>query len=497
MMQVAGLAVALAVLCSLTRATDNGLAVTPQMGWNTWNAFGCSTSEDLLLSTGKLIAGLGLRDLGYKYVVQDDCWSAGRNSTGHLQVDTTKFPNGLSTVADELHGLGLGFGIYSDAGALTCGRFAGSLGHETQDAETWASWGVDYLKYDNCYNEGQSGTPQISYTRYKTMADALNATGRHILYSMCNWGEDRPWNWAQTVANSWRMSGDIYDNFDRPDQACPCPGEQGIDCALPGFKCSMMNILNKVASFPDKGVTGAWNDMDMLEIGNGGMTDDEYKTHFTMWAALKSPLIMGNDLRKITPETLSILSNPAVLAISQDTGSRPAFRRWRYFVGDTDKFGQGEIQMWSGSLSGGDALVVLLNGGDKEREMNATLVDIFWDNMPLGNPPQASQAWDVYDLWGNRMDNDTAARIIAAANQTALGNATSDPSTIGSEFRYNATQMGGYTAGLQQNSTVLLGEKVGTVEPHGSVTATVPRHGVGAFRLRAQASEKTAQHQEL
>lgn len=123
---------------------------------------------------------------------------------------------------------------------------------------------MDYLKYDNCYNEGQSGTPLVTFNRYKTMTNALNATGRPILYSMCNWGEDFPWKWAQTVANSWRISGDITDTFDRPDASCPCSGEQGIDCALPGFHCSVMNILNKIASFPDKGILGAWNDLDML-----------------------------------------------------------------------------------------------------------------------------------------------------------------------------------------------------------------------------------------
>ena len=228
------------------------------------------------------------------------------------------------------------------------------------------------------------------------------------------------------------------------------------------------------------------------------MTDDEYKTHLTMWSALKSPLIMGNDLRVISPETLSILSNPAILAISQDPGSRPAFRRWRYFVDDTDEFGQGEIQMWSASLSGGDRFVALLNAGNSEREMNATLVDIFWDVMPIGNSAQANQAWDVYDLWANRMDNDTAQQIITAANQVASGNSTGvDPNTIGTDFRYNATALGGYTAGLAQNASALLGRKVGSVGPRGTLTATVPRHGIGAFRLRQQASSQAVQHQEL
>ncbi|THH12158.1 hypothetical protein EW145_g192 [Phellinidium pouzarii] len=412
-----GLAITIILLARHAGAVNNGLAITPQMGWNTWNSFGCDSSQDLLLSTAQQIVALGFKDLGYNYVLQDDCWSAGRNSTGHLQANTTKFPDGMAYVADQLHAMNLSFGIYSDAGSLTCGQYIGSLGNETIDAQTWASWGVDYLKYDNCYNEGQS------------------------------------------------------------------------------------------ASFPDRGVTGAWNDMDMLglfqkEVGNGGMTDEEYVTHFSMWAALKSPLIMGNDLRKITPSALSILSNPAVLAVSQDPGSSGAFRRWRYFVPDTDLYGQGEIQLWSASLSGGDALVVLLNGGSAPREMNATLEDIFWNSGPGGTAPQVAQGWDVYDLWGNRMDNATATQIINAANQTAASNSTSpsnatDPGTIGTQFRYNATAMGGYASGLAQNLSVLLGKKIGSVEPRGNLVATVPSHGVGMFRLRQQVMAAQPLHHEL
>ena len=186
----------------------------------------------------------------------------------------------MAYVADQLHGMGLGFGMYSSAGKYTCARYPGSLGMEKQDAATFAGWGVDYLKYDNCYNEGQEGTSQISYNRYKVMSDALNATGRPILYSMCNWGTDYPWNWATTIANSWRVSGDIYDSFDRPDARCSCTT---WDCRLPGFHCSVMNILNKAAAFSNKGQPGAWNDLDALEVGNSGMSDDEYKLHMSMW----------------------------------------------------------------------------------------------------------------------------------------------------------------------------------------------------------------------
>lgn len=201
----------------------NGLAVTPQMGWDNWNAFGCDVDEALLTTSARAIVDLGLRDIGYQYVILDDCWSAGRNTSGNgsIIVDTTKFPNGMAAVADDVHALGLKFGMYSDAGRYTCGSYEGSLGHEAVDAQTFAAWGVDYLKYDNCYNQGEAGTQSLSRNRYSVMSEALNATGRPILYSLCNWGEDYPWNWGTTIANSWRITGDVYDSFDRPDDRCP------------------------------------------------------------------------------------------------------------------------------------------------------------------------------------------------------------------------------------------------------------------------------------
>lgn len=166
----------------------NGLAQTPQMGWDNWNFAGCDVSENLLLETAEKMVEIGLRDAGYKHVILDDCWSNGRYSNGSLRPDFDKFPNGMAHVADRLHSLGLKFGMYSSAGTYTCARYTGSLGREKQDAKSFASWGVDYLKYDNCYNEGQSGTSLITSDRYRAMGDALNATGRQILYGLCNWG---------------------------------------------------------------------------------------------------------------------------------------------------------------------------------------------------------------------------------------------------------------------------------------------------------------------
>lgn len=262
-------------------AVNNGLARTPQMGWNNWNSLGCEVSESLLLETSKKLIETGLRDVGYNYVVLDDCWSDGRGSDGYIRVDEGKFPHGMKYIAQHLHANGLLYGMYSSAGELTCARFEGSLDWERQDAESFASWDVDYLKYDNCYHRGRFGHPEVSFNRYNTMWRALNATGRPILYSLCSWGEDYVHTWGMSIANSWRVSGDIYDSFTRPDVLCPCTDAADPHCVAPGSHCSVLNILNKVAPYTDRGQPGGWNDLDMLEVGLGGMTDDEYVAHFS------------------------------------------------------------------------------------------------------------------------------------------------------------------------------------------------------------------------
>ncbi|KAK5136687.1 hypothetical protein LTR08_002340 [Meristemomyces frigidus] len=467
----------------------NGVAATPQMGWDNWNAFGCDVSEDLLLGTANRMVELGLRDAGYYYIVLDDCWSTGRYPNGTLMPDFTKFPNGMAHVAGQIHALGLGFGMYSDAGRYTCGQYAGSLGYEQLDANTFAEWGVDYLKYDNCYNEGQSGTANISYARYDRMSQALNATGRQILYSMCNWGQDHPWDWAYSIANSWRATGDIYDSFDRPDVRCPCSEEQGFDCAFPGFHCSVMNIINKVVWFIHRSQPGGWNDLDMLEIGNGGQTDDEYKIHMTMWAALKSPLIMGTDIRSLDANAYSIYTNPAILALSQDPAGASAQRRWRYYVPSTDMYGGGEIQLWAGNLAQGDYVVILLNAANEALMLNATLADVFLDQGGAIST-QAKSNWDVFDLWASRMPNATADAILTANSTVAALNGTS--------YLYNATAQS-YAEGIANNDTLLMGTRVGTWQAGAQSTwsAMVPRHGVMAYRLRPQGAPTVSKRDEL
>ncbi|PMD64842.1 glycoside hydrolase family 27 protein [Hyaloscypha bicolor E] len=485
-----GAAVA-AFLASKVEAVDNGLAITPQMGWDNWNSFGCDVSETLLLQTAQLIVDYGLKDLGYHYVILDDCWSIGRNASHNnsLIANPEKFPNGMAAVADQLHALGLGFGMYSDAGKYTCGGYAGSLGYETVDANTFAEWGVDYLKYDNCFNMGQAGNQMISSARYEVMANALNATGRPILYSLCNWGEDYPWNWGSTIANSWRISGDVYDSWDQPDSRCPCDGPDAWNCGLPGFHCSVTNIMNKASFIVSKAQPGAWNDLDMLEVGNGAMTDAEYVAHFSMWAAAKSPLILGNDIRVVPAKDLAILSNAAVIAVNQDPSGSSAARRWMYSTDSTDAYGGSALQLWSGSLkstTGGqynDMVVLLINGANETMVMNATLADIFVDSGAAGTARQVKISWEARDLWANRMSEAEAQAIIDASSAT--GNATNGyNATMVGSGRYNATKTS-YAQGLKNNDTLLLGNVTTTVGPSGTVTATVERHGAALFRLRA------------
>ena len=308
------------------------------------------------------------------------------------------------------------------------------------------------------------------------MSMALNATGRPILYSMCNWGEDGPWNWAQTMSNSWRMSGDVYDFFSRPDVRCPCTGdEEGYLCALPGFHCSILNIMNKMSRIVSKSQTGAFNDMDMLEVGNGGMTDDEYKVHMSMWALESSPLIIGTDIRSLSPSALSIYSNPAVLAVNQDPTANAGTRIWRHQVPDVDEYGQGEISLWTRTMNNTDQIVALVNAGNSSREMNASLADIFTDS-GAARAKQAMMNYDVYDLWAYRMDNDTAAMVLnGTAPEIDIANSTS---------RWNATEMS-YADGIMMNATALMGKKIGSVSALGTVSAQVPRHGIALYRMRS------------
>lgn len=404
--------IALIVLL-LTRSStayDNGLAITPAMGWNTWNKYGCNINEDLIISAAQAIKSEGLDRFGYNYINIDDCWQAARRGPHDEPVaDPEKFPKGIKHLSDRIHELGLKIGIYSDAGKYTCGKRFGSLGYESIDAKAYARWGIDYLKYDNCYNEGLSGTPNISATRYRTMRDALNSTGRPILYSICQWGEDSVWNWGSTIANSWRMSGDIYDNFDRPDDRCPCQ-DSVSPCPLAGFHCSVMNILEKAAGLGQKAGSGGWNDLDMLEVGNGGMSYDEYVSHFSMWALAKSPLILGNDITQMSQETKSIITNKEVIAINQDPGYSAGFRVWKKHPPGGSS---GSLQLWKAYLSNEGYALAFLNASPKKIDSySVSLSEFFIDE---GKWP-IDRIWNGQDLW-----NSTSPVIIRRVHRPSNG----------------------------------------------------------------------------
>ena len=484
----------LVAMASTCLGLDNRLARTPQMGWNNWNSLGCDVSQQLLVDTADLLIRLGLRDLGYEYVLLDDCWSDGRDENGRIKVDTRRFPQGMKWVAEQLHNAGLLYGMYSSAGHLTCARYEGSLDYEKADAESWASWGVDYLKYDNCYSAGRHGSPEASFNRYKTMGDALKATGRNILYSLCNWGEDYVHYWDTSIANSWRISGDIYDSFTRPDALCSCTEVDPASpwCVAPGSRCSVLTILNRVAPYADRGQPGGWHDLDMLEVGNGGMTDEEYKAHFALWAALKSPLIIGADIRHLSPSALTILNNPAIIAINQDPVGRPATRIWQDVNVPKDRFGVGEIQIWSGPLSGDDQLLILLNAADKDLTMVAELEDIFAHDGPGGSAPQNAEAWDVHDLWSSRMTDSSAAQILQIADQANESQSAEKLSGLLGDW-YNATILS-YKEGLKNRDPRLLGQKVSEIKSYGALKVKVPRHSAKVYRLISQAENPSRRY---
>ena len=285
------------LLLALISSLDNGLGLTPQMGWNTWNKFKCKINETLIRNSIDALKNSGLLALGYNYMNLDDCWQISRDENHTIVVDKT-FPNGIKPLADYAHSKGMKFGLYSDGGNYTCQLRPGGYGYEEIDAKTYAEWGVDYLKYDNCFNGGIS-----SHIRYPRMRDALLKQNRPIFYSICQWGEEEIPKWGKDVGNSWRTTDDITDTWS-----------------------SMLRIIDQNDKWYEYGGPGGWNDPDMLEVGNGGMTTAEYRTHFSLWAISKAPLIIGCDITKMSNETFEILSNKEVIAINQDKLGEQAHR---------------------------------------------------------------------------------------------------------------------------------------------------------------------------
>ena len=293
----------LALLLSLNSFAQKfeDLADTPPMGWNTWNTFACDINEDLIKTATDNMASSGMKDAGYEYIVIDDCWHGDRDENGFIHADKEKFPSGMKALVDYVHSKGLKFGIYSDAGWQTCGGKPGSRGREFQDAQIYAEWGVDYLKYDWCNTEGLKAEGA-----YLTMRDALYVAGRPIVLSICEWGDNQPWEWAEDIGHLWRTTGDIYPCWD-------CEEDHG-DWSSWG----VLRILDMQDGLRKYAGPGHWNDPDMMEVGNG-MSVAEDRAHFAMWCMLSAPLIAGNDLADMSAETVAILTNEDMIAINQDS----------------------------------------------------------------------------------------------------------------------------------------------------------------------------------
>ncbi|MCG6956306.1 MAG: glycoside hydrolase family 27 protein [Gemmatimonadetes bacterium] len=359
---VVALLVAVIASCARGPATPGSgasafplLAATPPMGFNTWNRFGCNVSDTLVRGMADAMVSSGMKDAGYQYVVIDDCWQVDRDSTGRIVADPERFPNGIKALADYVHEQGLKFGIYTDAGTKTCQGRPGSYGHEDQDARTYAEWGVDYVKVDWCYADSLNA-PE----RYTIVRDAFRKSGRPLVLSICEWGQNDPWEWADTVGQLWRTTGDIYD------------GWQSV------LWIADANNEHQAVAGP-----GHWNDPDMLEVGNGGMTLDEYRAHFSLWATMAAPLMAGNDLRHMSDDIRDILTNGEVIAVDQDSlgiQGRVVLDR-----------GYG-VQVWAKPLADGGAAVTVFN-----QRADSARAYVRWADVGLENGPAT-----VRDLWAHQ-----------------------------------------------------------------------------------------------
>jgi alpha-galactosidase len=315
------------------------LAATPPMGWNSWNFFAGKVTDQDIRNAADQIVATGMKDAGYIYINIDDTWEADRDSSGVLHTNS-KFPD-MKALADYVHSKGLKLGIYSGPGLKTCAGFTASLDHEAQDAQLYASWGIDYLKYDLCSfrrDEMAAKAPndkaaqmRMMVAAYDKMGKALKAAGRPIVYSLCQYGWDAPWEWAPALGgNLWRTTGDVQANWG-----------------------SIYNIINQQAGLAKYAGPGHWNDPDMLEVGNGKLTLAENRSHFSMWAMLAAPLLAGNDLPNMKPEIKAILTSSDVIAIDQDKLGHQA----------SHVYSDGEVDVWSRTLSGGAMAIAVLNAG--------------------------------------------------------------------------------------------------------------------------------------
>jgi len=350
---------------------SDGLAPTPPMGFNSWITTYCDESLDdtMIRGIADAIVDKGLKDAGYQYVNIDDCWALPeRNAEGNLVPDPKRFPEGIKALADYVHEKGLKFGIYTSAGIKTCdpNGFPGALNHEVEDANLFASWGVDFLKYDNCNNEGVDARQ-----RYRTMHDALKATGRPIVLSICEWGQNKPWEWAGGIADLWRTGGDIADNWD-----------------------SVLDNLNSNLPPAQYASPGNWNDPDFLRSGNGGMTDTQYRSQFSLWSVMAAPLLIASDLRNASPETMATITNADVIAVDQDPLG----------VGGREVQSGDGLHVIVKPLAGDDQAVALFNETDTDATIEANLDKIGFD----------AGRYVVKDLWSKETHVATGGTLSAS-----------------------------------------------------------------------------------
>jgi alpha-galactosidase len=341
-------------LPELRELPSNGLGRTPPMGWNSWNKFHTKIDDRLIREIADAMVASGMKDAGYQFINIDDGWEGTRDAAGHIQ-SNARFPD-MKALAAYVHGMGLKLGIYSSPGFRTCAGFEGSLNHEADDAGTFAAWGIDYLKYDWCTAPLAYEVSQMR-AAYQKMGEALLATGRPIVYSLCQYGREHVERWGAAVGgNLWRTTGDISDHWDKMSSI--------------GF--------DKQAGLETQAGPGHWNDPDMLEIGNGGMTDDEYRTHMSLWALLAAPLVAGNDLRSMSAATKAILTDAEVIAVDQDPDGHQGKRVWK----------EGDLEVWSRPLAGGALSVGLFNRGNA-----ATRVTARWQDLGVEGRQQVRDLW--------------------------------------------------------------------------------------------------------
>ena len=351
------------------------VASTPPMGWNSWNHFAAKIDDATVRAQADAMVKSGMRDAGYRYINIDDTWEGARDANGVIHPNS-KFPD-MKALADYVHSKGLKLGIYSSPGPKTCAGYEGSYGHEAQDARTYAAWGIDYLKYDLCglspsmIAAGSLDKAQdIELAAYRKMDAALKATGRPMIYSLCQYGFFQPWRWAPSVGgNSWRTTGDISDTFPR-----------------------MLRIGLSQAGLAKFAGPGHWNDPDMLEVGNGGMTAIEYRTHMSLWALLAAPLLAGNDLSTMSPETTAILTNREIIAVDQDPAG---------VQGDRVK-AEGGLEIWAKPLACGAKAVGLFNLSDQP-----AWLEVHFADLGFAGPVKARDLWAAKDLgaiWAYRVE---------------------------------------------------------------------------------------------